>query len=900
MENIVESLAKGIVFNADLNLQSDIEALSCDLYAKRKYEDNIVVYANKPTDFEYRVVSTNYRVNIKSTILSDQKLNISFYIDTRFLDQNDKIDGYIRVYTTIGSKDIHYTYNIIEDSEDLLLKKITDINSYYNLFNTNFDFSFNIFNDSRFYQTDLLKDEKTLCYYEAIKKGVNKNIAIIEFFACFGLDIKPLFANKNDSLLNEYLSGNKNNVQYNEENNKSYKNNELYDIINKINDKDLIDMVAISLIRRGYHDDIAFNIYMKTLSYGSTINNLYKMILLSLPENLDTKLPLYVYRYFFEDKTFTFEQKTLLYNHIINCFNESDDIYKMFYDEICQYALSEIYKNKISENLLSIYKKIINQNIITEANATNILYLLRNYKLTLKNKDIKYVIIKYVETNNETKYSVENGVVFLPIFFESKVLLFEDKNGLILYNVDYELNAIFDNPELEKEAIKVSKNKNIYLFSKYFDIINQENLSEIDVNTAFEIIENLNLSHTSTYKLINKILDSLLINSINNNQLSYNRINFLKDVDYYYLGTSNKKKILKIMLDNKEVEYVFDKISQYDINLLLDEDKIKFFLLYYDKYKDNLSKDYKRLLYDFVTTSNLDNYPNDLLKLLIDDDYVYNHNDNILLNIVIKQKIPVNNFIESMLVFMLNYDQNENIDFVYNIYDINFTDFNNIKKAYLTKKSYNYFYGIDEINNIFIESLSKYLSNNLFDIDNIPILYLLAFTLYASTLNIITNNEYRRILIVAIDYLIKKDLVFSYFKKLNKHINIDNAIMNKEYIEFISKPGIIPKLKININNNDQDVELINIYNNIYQRSLHIYKNEFITYKIYNQNKIDDGVLKEGSISYNKLINNNQNLETYDAINEIINNFADNKLSDLKLNLVDLEVKEEITKNLFNI
>ncbi|MCQ2609775.1 MAG: DUF5717 family protein, partial [Lachnospiraceae bacterium] len=241
--------------------------------------------------------------------------------------------------------------------------------------------------------------------------------------------------------------------------------------------------------------------YTRALSFGSTINNLYKAILESLPRNYEKKLPLYVYRYFYEDRSYTFEQKISLYENVILAFTEVDDIYKLYYDEIRQFALSEIYQNKISESLVKLYKSILKVDIINKDNASNILYLVRNYKLTVKNNNIRYVIIKYKETKNETEYEIVSGICYLPVFFDSYVLLFEDISGNILYDIDYDLKVLFDEKDIENACLSICQDKNLFYFSKFLDIKEKKDISNIDIEMYFEIYNNLSLNLSSIYNV---------------------------------------------------------------------------------------------------------------------------------------------------------------------------------------------------------------------------------------------------------------------------------------------------------------------------------------------------------------------------------------------------------------
>ncbi|MDO5332101.1 MAG: DUF5717 family protein, partial [Bacillota bacterium] len=374
MQKNIENLAKGEFFSVKNIVLSNTDNLGCELFSNRKYEDDFTIYNQKEIVMNGYVYSTNNRVEITKPNIQDKNYKISFLINTYNLEEGDNIQGEIQIITDAGELTVPYNYIIKDDDDTKIINKIRTVDDYYNLVVENFEKAFNLYCSNKIYKSKMMNDEKVQSYYEILSKGSSKYIAFYEFFSAFGHNIKEYLYNIDDNALRQYLENNKNDVVYtnikNIEDN-SVDNSDILNIIEKIVDKDFIDSLAISYVRKGYHDFIAFNIFTKALSYGSTVNNLYKAILESLPRNYDKKLPLYVYRYFYEDRSYTFEQKISLYENVIMSFDETDDIYKLFYDEIKQFALSEIYQNKISEPLIKLYKSILKIDIICKENASN-------------------------------------------------------------------------------------------------------------------------------------------------------------------------------------------------------------------------------------------------------------------------------------------------------------------------------------------------------------------------------------------------------------------------------------------------------------------------------------------------------------------------------------------------
>ena len=195
---------------------------------------------------------------------------------------------------------------------------------------------------------------------------------------------------------------------------------------------------------------------------------------------------------------------------------------------------------------------------------------------------------------------------------------------------------------------------------------------------------------------------------------------------------------------------------------------------------------------------------------------------------------------------------------------------------------------------------------NINDLSNCPVLYLLAYTKYISQLDVINDNDMRRVLIKAIDVLINKDFVFAYFKDLNKHVKMPYEIMNKEYIEYHAENNELPKVVFTINGKHKlkDFELTNVYMNIFLKKITVYKDEIITYEIYNILNKEQGVLQKGVLKYSDIFEleyaNTKSKDSFTYINLALDNLEKNNMDVLKHVVLEMVTKQEVSKNLFEI
>ena len=216
---------------------------------------------------------------------------------------------------------------------------------------------------------------------------------------------------------------------------------------------------------------------------------------------------------------------------------------------------------------------------------------------------------------------------------------------------------------------------------------------------------------------------------------------------------------------------------------------------------------------------------------------------------------------------------------------------------------------LDEIetDDSYFNRLSEYLSKHFDEMDTLPVIFLFAITKYISTFKILSNNELRRILVKAMDRLLKTEYVFAYFKKLNKHMKMPYDIMNKEYIEYHADKDFVPRVTISISGVDEKktMELTKVFMNIYVKKITVFKNEVINYEITNANDASAGVLAKGTLTYDENYEfeypkSNKMRSTFDFINDAIVCLDRDNIEGLKKVVMEMVEKQEMSKELFNI
>ena len=922
--NRVMSLSNGTCIKIDNSLTYRVKSITFELEKDKKYEDHINISNVRELNMDGNAYSDNNRVIIKNPIIKDKAYNISFTIDTVDLNDGDIISGNISILTNVGNANIPFEYKIIVDNLTRDSYKLNTITDYYDYMCSNFDDARTLFTDKRLLKAKFMQDEFTMGLYEGLIKSSNKDIALIEFFKAFEIDVTKLYLNVDDEIVRRYIDDTLDNIDLetiksNENLNKlltvngldnkdTLVNDEIMHeasaIIENLKDKELLIVLASMCVRSNFTDELSFKIYLKVIEKGSNIHGIYDKFLLSIPENYPNKLPLYIYRYYFEDKNYSFDEKAKLYENIIAVFDEKSDVYMMYSSEMLEYAISRIYQNRITESLIKIYDKLLSVNIINENNCNNILYLLRSHKIIVGSPNIKKVIIKYAETDKETKYDVVNGIAYVPIFFDSRIVLYEDIYGNRFYNEDVTIKILFERKDLESYIVENFPPNEIIDMTKVIKLNEAETITrEYEVDEIRSLENKLVVNEVIKEKNKKKIIDYYFREVLAGNAISESAKAFLIKLVFNKMDVFDKRKILKIMLECQEYTFVYNKVSYYGLELMEDSDLLKLFLKCIDIGDENTKDKLLNDIFAFIKAGNRD------IQLL---NYLSNNYESSIDNMIfVMDKMNECNLDSSYMakkILLLSLESNDakELDHIFDSYDETIDEDDSLVIAYLNKKATDYF--LDEVytDKNYFEKLTKYISKHFDDIDNLPIIFIFAITKYISTFKMLSDNELRRILIKSMDRLLKTDYIFSYYKNLNKHIKMPYSIMNKEYIEYHVSRDFVPRAIISISgiNEKKTIELTKVFMNIYVKKITVFKNEIVNYEIINSNDLSN-VLMKGVLTYDE----NYELEypkynnmrgTFDYINDAIVCLDRDNVEGLKKVVLEMIEKQEMSKELFNL
>lgn len=209
----------------------------------------------------------------------------------------------------------------------------------------------------------------------------------------------------------------------------------------------MLNVLCTNLIRNEITGAEVFNIYEKSILKNFRITKLYEFYMESIDECSMSRLPKMVLLYFAYDNRLDLDKKAYLYANIIHNKEKDGSTYLSYKKQIELFAIDQLRRGRISENLIIIYKDIWDKSIIQKDTTDTIARVLFTYKITCENNNIKNVVVKHKEMDSEVILPLVKQVAYIQIYSENCVILFEDSSGnRKMDSISYKVERLYENP----------------------------------------------------------------------------------------------------------------------------------------------------------------------------------------------------------------------------------------------------------------------------------------------------------------------------------------------------------------------------------------------------------------------------------------------------------------------
>lgn len=288
------------------------------------------------------------------------------------------------------------------------------------------------------YEVDQTK--RYMLLEEAYKRGMNSPMLYVE--ACLILGNNPAclarlgsfekqqlaFMAKYDLFTKELIGQ----IIYLAEKEKEY-SDKLFGILKvcheKSGDKEILKIICNLLIKGNRTGKEAFFWYESAIREELRITRLYEYYMLSLDKKRKELLPKTLLMYFSYECTMDYENAAYIYANITSHKGELPELFSSYEKQIEAFVAKQVPAGHINENLAYLYKKTINEHMMTEELAEGLAELLFLYEITVVPEDIRQVVVLCGQLEGERIYPLQDKKVQIPLYTEDYLLFLEDKWG---------------------------------------------------------------------------------------------------------------------------------------------------------------------------------------------------------------------------------------------------------------------------------------------------------------------------------------------------------------------------------------------------------------------------------------------------------------------------------------
>ncbi|SEW45114.1 DUF5717 family protein [[Clostridium] fimetarium] len=550
--------------------------------------------------------------------------------------------------------------------------------------------------------------------------------------------------------------------------------NRVYNIYN--NDQ-MLNVLCTNLIRNEISGPNVFEIYEQSILKNFRITKLYEFYMDSIDESKMKIFPKMVLLYFAYNNQLDYDKKAFLYANIITNKEKEKDTYSSYRKQIELFAIDQIRRGRINENLIIIYKDIWDKSILNKETAETISKILFTYKLTCHNDKIKFVIVKHKELLKEIKIPFVKHVAYIQMYTENCSIVFEDEFKVRKKDsISFEIKRLFEDMSLVN-LVYDENNYDLGLL-QYFCEGNRKYQKH---SMGYLKMQNyLNHSNEVTPEFKRELRNSII---------HYYYLEYIGDEfeqNFPEINTENLTQTESSMLIETCIMHGMYE-DAYDLTLLYGYRKVKPQRLFklcrrmieITDYNCNefiigmseyvfLGKKYDDVVLEYLV-SNFNGTTKTMLEIC-DACYNFNIDAHELEERLISQMIFSNSKqLQLDNVFEKYYERGAK---------------DRIVEAYLAYNSYNYFVKEKDMN----ENVFKILENRMFSSDEATIVCEIALLKYYSTIKLLEEKQ----LIFAnklLDKLCTESKIFSFFKKFENRVTLPFYAMDKTIIEFRTNPN---------------------------------------------------------------------------------------------------------------
>ena len=613
-------------------------------------------------------------------------------------------------------------------------------------------------------------------------------------------------------------------------------------------DQELLTAVCCLLIKGNVRGEESFPWYEKGILAEISLTRLYEYYLYSLPKSYKGMIPKQVLLYFsYENSQLDRKSRAVLYQNVLEYVEPGSSLYQKYERDMEQFAMEELFAGRIDSQLAVIYKHMIYRDMIDSQVARVLPGILRSNRICCEDSAMKYVVVLNEVLTGEDAYPLNDGVAYVPLYFDDCVLMFQDMYGNRYMDVSYTKEPVLDEKELEERCFEMYPEQPMLRMRQCLELMEKETLSAEDVLVLQKAFEELPVKPLYQQQMLTRIIDFYRGQTAGDDEaMAREGGAYLLRLDKEALTRHERIDICETLIVQDYLEEAYGMIREFGeeglrmkrisrlcsrliLQKMFDEDE----LLLHLAYRAFAAGNGDEVILDYLC-EHYNGAGWQMYRILVQ---------------AVKERVETYDLEERLLAQLLFTGAEKHLDTVFDLYASRKETGELMVKAYFTVKSVGYFLK-DEVPGDKVFAYLEGAVNGSGEMRKVPELYLLALAKYYSGLPRLTKEQ-QALLRRMMDLFLSRGMVFAWFKKLAPYVDLPGDILDKEIIEYHGSQERKPVLRVRILPDEEEFheeEMRMVYKGIYVRQKVLFEGELMEYEIYEE---ENGILEkkaEGELS----------------------------------------------------
>ncbi len=194
--------------------------------------------------------------------------------------------------------------------------------------------------------------------------------------------------------------------------------------------------------------------YRKGIECELWITRLYEHYILSVDLQKKESIPAAALRYFSYRSELPYERMAYLYAYVMRRRDKYPDLYRAYFPDMERFLTEQLEKRRMNQDIAFVFHEMIQEGMVSEELLGRYADRLFYHEIRVEASDICRVIVVYGKLRNETIWPVSDGVAYVPLYDRDFCLIFEKESGSrFIYEIPYEDQTLFYPEEMLSDII---------------------------------------------------------------------------------------------------------------------------------------------------------------------------------------------------------------------------------------------------------------------------------------------------------------------------------------------------------------------------------------------------------------------------------------------------------------